>query len=98
MHKMENEGNKKAIYKLIEKKYFKKICFTNLYLYYENNTDFICKWKLNKCHAMKTRSPLRGEPALEGKKINFLKVVSLLTQNEFYEEVEGLMYGAGIAD
>ena len=32
------------------------------------------------------------------KKINFFKVISLLAQNEFYEEVEGLMYGAGIAD
>ena len=43
-------------------------------------------------------SHLRGEPGLEGKKINFLKVISLLAQNEFYEEVEELMYGAGIAD
>ena len=24
-----------------------------------------------------------------------MKVISLLAQNEFYEEVEGLMYGAG---
>ena len=39
-----------------------------------------------------------GNLVYRGEKINFLKVISLLAQNEFYEEVQGLMYGAGIAD
>ena len=32
------------------------------------------------------------------KNINFLKVISFMAQNEFYREVKGLMYGAGISD